>query len=85
MLITSGKCSPELNAAIGRKETTEHTWEGSACVVDFIVQGIDSLLVYEWIKKHLPHAYGQLILYPGKHIHIGLPTHKHHGEAWIND
>jgi hypothetical protein len=83
LLISSGKCSKELNAAIGRDEDTEHTWAGPSCVTDFVISGVASVVVYNWIKSKLPHAYGQLIYYTDKHIHVGLPTHQHHGEAWI--
>lgn len=85
LLITSGKCSVELNDAISnRSKTSDHLWAGPACATDFIIQGVASVNVYEWIKAKLPHAFGQLIYYPDQHIHVGLPTHKHHYEAWIH-
>jgi hypothetical protein len=82
--ITNGKCSPELNAAIpGRKEDSEHLWVGPQCVVDFVIPRVDLTEVYVFTKARLPNNYGQLILYPDRHIHIGLPHHKHYeGQAW---
>jgi hypothetical protein len=85
LVITSGKCSVELNSIIRPDNpNSDHLWEGPSVCADFIIRGVASVIVYNWIRDKLPHAYGQLIYYPNKHIHVSLPTHTHHYEAWID-
>ena len=50
VIITSGFRCPELNRAIGSKDTSQHT-KGEA--VDFEIAGVDNLVLHNWIKKNL--------------------------------
>jgi hypothetical protein len=93
--ITSGKCSHELNVALGRNHfTTDHAWivDIQRCAIDFQVltedmKNIDprkTLECFLWITENLKNVVGQLIYYSEKgHIHVSLPTQKHYRNVLV--
>jgi hypothetical protein len=87
----SGKRSPELNEAVGGSDDSDHKFEKISCADDFTFarafdRGVNTKDYirkgFIWVQNTMPHAFGQLIYYPGKKfIHISLPTPKHQGEV----
>jgi hypothetical protein len=87
IIVTSGKCGQELNAALhekyGRKLDSEHRWQGGSAAWDFWIKPVSEndingyTLLYDafyWAKDNIP--IGQLILKSG-HIHLSLPSPRH--------
>ncbi len=83
LIITSGKCPPELNSLIpGRSPTSDHLWEGESWAVDFVLRGGNNFECFLWMQNNLRYAFGQLIWHPvEKYIHVSLPTEKHKYEV----
>lgn len=85
LIITSGKCPPELNKLIRPDNLdSDHLWKGESWAADFILQDGNSFRneiraqqCLDWMKEKLPFAFGQLIYYQDGHIHVSLPTERH--------
>lgn len=70
VVITSGLRSAELNSVLKGVPGSQHE-RGEA--VDFEVLKHDMEEIYYWCRDQLRWA-GELIYYPGKQIHIALPS-----------
>lgn len=56
-IVTSGYRSPKVNALVGGSATSQHM---QCEAVDFIIPGVSTVAIVEWIKANL--VYDQLIL-----------------------
>lgn len=93
--ITSGKCTYELNVALGRNHfTTDHAWivDIQRCAIDFQVltedgKNVDprkTLECFLRMAENLKDVVGQLIYYSDLgHIHVSLPTQKHYRDVLV--
>ncbi len=70
VIITSGLRNAELNSALKGVAGSQHE-RGEA--VDFVCPLQEMEEVYDWCRRQLRWR-GELILYPGAQIHIGLPS-----------
>jgi hypothetical protein len=85
VVITSGKRSPELNAAVGGWELSHHLFLEDEAAADFTCPEAREMVdVYQWVLLNLPWNYGMLLLYPERNfIHVSLPCAKYWGVAKV--
>ena len=62
VVITSGYRSPEHNAAVGGKHTSQHIASAEHCACDFKIPGVEIELVFDWIRLDSNLRFDQLIL-----------------------
>jgi len=70
VIVTSGKRTPELNAAVGGHPRSDHLYRGDSGAVDFVVPGKEPIQVARWLRRHA--TFKLLIVYP-TFCHLSFP------------
>ena len=82
--ITSGYRSPEHNKRVGGAKNSDHLWTGKKAAVDVVISATPVRRWMAAVQIADNEDYGQLIWYlDTNHIHVSLPTPKHHRELLI--
>lgn len=70
VVVTSGKRTPELNAAVGGHPRSDHLFRGDSGAVDFVVPGVEPVQAARWLRRH---TVSKLLIVYSTFVHLSLP------------